>query len=199
MILGFDHDDPSIFRAQREFVRAARIPHAMVGMLAAIPKTPLHARLAAEGRLDPDDVPAYGTNVIPLRMSRQELLDGYVRVLNELYEPAAYFDRLEEAYLRRRLPWAEGRARYWESHRWQRLKAEAGFWVRSAGLFARLQRRVPDPALRAEYRKRVWRLLRGRRDPSLLFNYLLKCAIHYHHYTMAREMAAGGGSLRNSF
>src|SRR5207248_8451847 len=46
MILGFDNDDPSIFNAQRRFLKEARITTAMIGMLAAIPKTPLHARLA---------------------------------------------------------------------------------------------------------------------------------------------------------
>ena len=39
----------------------------MIGMLYAIPKTPLHARLAEEGRLDPADEPEFGTNVIPLQ------------------------------------------------------------------------------------------------------------------------------------
>ena len=65
MILGFDHDDATIFDAQREFLREARIAQAMIGMLYAIPKTPLHARLAAEGRLDPDDDSPFGTNVDP--------------------------------------------------------------------------------------------------------------------------------------
>ena len=37
----------------------------MSGMLAAIPGTPLHDRLAAEGRLDRADVSEYGTNVVP--------------------------------------------------------------------------------------------------------------------------------------
>src|SRR5262245_7628145 len=45
MIVGFDHDDSRIFNAQREFMRQTDIMHAMVGMLAAIPKTPLYARL----------------------------------------------------------------------------------------------------------------------------------------------------------
>jgi radical SAM superfamily enzyme YgiQ (UPF0313 family) len=199
MILGFDHDDPSIFRAQREFIREARIPHAMIGMLHAIPKTPLHARLAAAGRLDLDDVPAWGTNIIPLRMSRAELRDGYVRVLNELYEPAAYFDRLEDLFLRQKLRLSVGRERYWRAHRWQRFKSKAALWLRSAGLFARLMGRVADAGLRAEYRRRVGRLLRARPEPDLLFNYLVKCAIHFHHYTMARQMAAGDGAVFNSF
>ena len=40
MILGFDNDDSTIFAAQREYLTEARILHAMVGMLSAIPKTP---------------------------------------------------------------------------------------------------------------------------------------------------------------
>ena len=47
MILGFDNDDATIFEAQKTFLQDARILHAMIGMLSAIPKTPLHARLAA--------------------------------------------------------------------------------------------------------------------------------------------------------
>ena len=45
----------------------------MVGMLSGIPKTPLHARLKEEGRLDLDDERPFGTNVIPLCMTRDEL------------------------------------------------------------------------------------------------------------------------------
>src|SRR4051794_3494668 len=52
MIMGFDNDDETIFDAQIEFIEKARIAHSMSGMLHAIAKTPLHARLAEEGRLD---------------------------------------------------------------------------------------------------------------------------------------------------
>ena len=94
MIAGFDHDDEAIFDAQATFLREAGIAQAMIGMLYAIPKTPLHARLAAEGRLDDEDLPRYGTNVIPARMSRQTLRDGYVDLMTRVYEPEAYFERL---------------------------------------------------------------------------------------------------------
>ncbi len=78
MIVGFDNDDTRIFKEQAEFINETDIMHAMVGMLAAIPpKTPLHARLKDEGgRLDLDDEQTFGTNVIPLNMSRDELRDG---------------------------------------------------------------------------------------------------------------------------
>ena len=80
MILGFDNDDATIFDAQRAFISESHIANAMIGMLAAIPKTPLHARLLAEGRLDTADEPEFGTNVIPLKVTRGELRDGYVSV-----------------------------------------------------------------------------------------------------------------------
>ena len=45
MIVGFDSDDASIFEEQFRFIQEARIPISMTGMLNAVPKTPLHARL----------------------------------------------------------------------------------------------------------------------------------------------------------
>lgn len=75
MIVGFDHDTADIFDMQVRFLTEARIVHAMVGMLHAIPKTPLHARLAEAGRLDWADRSEFGTNVVPLNMSREELCD----------------------------------------------------------------------------------------------------------------------------
>ena len=63
MIAGFDHDEVTVFDAQARFLRDAGIAQAMIGMLYAIPKTPLYARLAVEGRLDDEDLARYGTNV----------------------------------------------------------------------------------------------------------------------------------------
>jgi radical SAM superfamily enzyme YgiQ (UPF0313 family) len=199
MILGFDHDDATIFDAQRRFLKDARITTAMMGMLSAIPKTPLHARLAAEGRLDPCDEPEFGTNVIPLRMSREELRDGYVQVMQDLYEPEAYFGRLEDLYIKGGLPFARGVARYWRRHPWSWLKMQAQNLVGSVVLFSRLMRLVPEASLRKEYRKRLWRLLRTRPDPNLLMMYLIKCAMHYHQYTMTRQMTTGDRRVVNSF
>src|SRR5205814_3739229 len=52
MIVGFDNDDEAVFAAQVQFLAEARISMAMVGMLSAIPRTPLYDRLKAAGRLD---------------------------------------------------------------------------------------------------------------------------------------------------
>ena len=48
-------------------------------------------------------------------------------------------------------------------------------------------------------RRRFWRLLWRRPDPNLAVMFLLKCAMHYHQYTMARQMAAGRTAVVNSF
>lgn len=199
MIVGFDHDGPDIFDAQRTFLHEARIVHAMIGMLHAIPKTPLHARLAAEGRLDPTDEPEYGTNVIPLGMTREELRAGYVRLLNELYAPDAYFDRVEDLFLTHRLAFRPGRLRYWRRHPWHAARAQAIDSMLALGLYARLMRGVPEAHLRQEYRRRLGRLLRQRWDPGVVFLFLIKCAMHYHHYTLARQMAEDRSHLVNSF
>src|SRR5947208_4814030 len=108
MILGFDNDDATIFEAQRQFLKDARISSAMIGMLSAIPKTPLHARLQREGRLDLSDEPEYGTNVIPLQLTREELRKGYLSVMRDLYEPAAYFDRLDALFIDEHLELSKG-------------------------------------------------------------------------------------------
>jgi radical SAM superfamily enzyme YgiQ (UPF0313 family) len=199
MIVGFDNDGPDIFDAQRQFLKETRIVNAMVGMLTAIPKTPLHARLEREGRLDPEDTSEYGTNVIPLRMSRQELRDGYLSVFRDLHEPDAYFDRLDDLYLKGRMPFAKGLARHWQRHPWAWLKAQAKGLLASAVLFARLMRDVPEAALRREYRRRIGRLLLRRPHPGLLLRYVCKCAMHYHAHTMARQMTASREPLVNSF
>jgi radical SAM superfamily enzyme YgiQ (UPF0313 family) len=199
MILGFDHDDPSIFDAQREFLRLARVAHGSIGMLSAIPKTPLYARLAREGRLDPDDVPAYGTNVIPLRMSREELRAGFVRVMNEVYEPVAFFERLEDLFLRHRIPFTPARARTRPWYSWRRLRIGATDVLSAAVVLLRLLRASPDARLRREYVRRLLRFVRQRRDPGLLLIFAIKCAMHYHHYTMSRDMANGRSPVVNMF
>lgn len=190
MIVGFDHDRSDIFAAQSEFLRQTDIVHAMIGMLSAIPKTPLYARLQNEGRLDRSDDPEFGTNVIPLGMSREELREGYVRLMEELYSPEAYFGRFEELYLNRRFNFGRARNREWRRRPWLKWRSQSADAIRCVYLYRQLMHGVAEPALRAEYRRRLWHFLRRRADPNVLFIALIKCAMHYHHYTMARQMAA---------
>jgi hypothetical protein len=55
MIVGFDHDDLSIFEVMPKFLADARISSALIGMLYAIPTTPLYDRLREAGRLNDEE------------------------------------------------------------------------------------------------------------------------------------------------
>ncbi|MGE5345858.1 MAG: B12-binding domain-containing radical SAM protein [Acidithiobacillales bacterium] len=96
-ILGFDTDPDDIFDRQIRFIQDAGIPTAMVSLLTALPKTKLHQRLLNEGRLREGTTAGNNTHDLRLsfvpRMEAGKLLDGYRRVLSELYEPRRYFDR----------------------------------------------------------------------------------------------------------
>jgi Domain of unknown function (DUF4070) len=116
MIVGFDHDDPSIFEVMPRFLSEARISAALVGMLYAIPTTPLHDRLRAEGRLNDDEASEkYGTNVIPLGMSREELRDGFIRVMQACYSDDHYFQRLDAQFLEQNFKFTLHELSYWDS------------------------------------------------------------------------------------
>jgi radical SAM superfamily enzyme YgiQ (UPF0313 family) len=199
MIVGFDNDGPDIFDAQRRFLRESRIITAMVGMLTAIPKTPLYARLAAEGRLDPEDESEFGTNVIPLRMTREELRDSYVRLLKDLYEPEAYLARVDDLYLKGRFPFRKRSAANFRRHPWAWLKWLARDTFNSLGMLYVLMFRLPDKRLREVYWRACRRVLKTRPTPATLFNYLNACALHSHHYTMAQQMAAGRSPVYNTY
>jgi radical SAM superfamily enzyme YgiQ (UPF0313 family) len=199
MIIGFDHDDATIFDRQIRFLEESRISLSMTGMLHAIPKTPLHARLEAEGRLDPSDQPEFGTNVIPAQIGREELREGWFRVMTEIYQTEPFFARVDDLYEQGRLETGRARARYWKKHPWERFKNEGLFLAQAIGLFFRLITAVPEAQLRREYRRRILRFALKRPDPGTILLYALHAAMHYHAHTMATTMSSGRAALVNSY
>jgi radical SAM superfamily enzyme YgiQ (UPF0313 family) len=199
MILGFDNDDERIFAAHRRFLDEARISTAMVGMLSAIPKTPLHARLAAAGRLDAADEPVGGTNVLPLKISREALSDGYVRLMAELYDGEAYFARLDDLYVAGAIRTERGWQHYAHRNHWRRWARQARRLLETTGLFLRLLLQVPEKRLRRIYRQRLSNLLRRRPDPSVMRVYAIKCAMHYHAHRLVETLQGHRGGLLNTF
>ncbi len=98
IIVGFDADGPDIFERLADFIHDQAVPVLSVGALVAPPGTPLHDRLAAEGRLIGADwqsaASPFTTNIRPARMSRRDLLDGLSRLCDDIYSPAAYSRRI---------------------------------------------------------------------------------------------------------
>jgi radical SAM superfamily enzyme YgiQ (UPF0313 family) len=95
-IVGFDGDTPSIFQQQIDFIQRSGIVTAMVGMLQAITGTKLYERLQREGRirgpLTGDNVD--GTTNIAPTMGLEALQQGFRQVLNYLYVPKHYYQRI---------------------------------------------------------------------------------------------------------
>lgn len=202
MIVGFDSDDQTIFDRQKEFLRQSRITSSMIGMLHAIPKTPLHKRLADEGRLDTADVPEYGTNVIPLQMTRDELRDGYLDVLKQVHEPKAYFDRLDELFITdgmfigNRQPEYNS---YWKRHPLQWLKSQAYDQAAAHFAYRRMMSSVSDEKLKAIYKSRVDNLFSKRKEGGVRFIYMIKTMQHWHVHRMVKSFTTGERKLVNSF
>jgi radical SAM superfamily enzyme YgiQ (UPF0313 family) len=199
MIVGFDSDTDAVFDNQRRFIEGSRISVVMVGMLSAIPKTPLHARLAKEGRLDPLDNPSYGTNVLPLQMSRETLSRGYIRLMSDLYEPSAFFERVDELWLSGPVVAEPGWRRFAAAHRWARLTKQARSWLETGALTARMMLQIPDRGLRGFYLRRVVSALRQRPDGVLLRLYAIRCAMHFHLYLLTRQLQAKDRPLINTY
>lgn len=101
-IVGFDNDTLESFDRQFEFITAAGIPVAMVGLLTALPKTPLHARLQAEGRLiagaDAGDNTKAGTNFRPRRMAYAAMIETYRRFCLRLYGDRSLGERIRNKF-----------------------------------------------------------------------------------------------------
>lgn len=199
MIVGFDNDTDDVFDSQRRFIEGSRISVVMVGMLSAIPRTPLYARLMKEGRLDPSDNPHYGTNVLPLQMSRETLSRGYARLMANLYEPNAFFDRVDELWVRGPLVAEPGWRRFAATRPWARLCKQGRSWVETGLLTARLMLQLRDRALRRIYCRRLLGALRVRPDGVMLRLYAIRCAMHFHLYELTRRLQTRDGALINTY
>lgn len=95
-IVGFDSDPLTIFKAQIDFIQKSGVVTAMVGMLNAPKGTRLHDRLKEENRLVGEftgDNTDFSLNFIP-KMDPRTLVNGYRNILNTIYSPEKYYERI---------------------------------------------------------------------------------------------------------
>ncbi len=96
-VVGFDSDTASIFQRQIDFIQKSGIVAAMVGLLQAPPGTKLYDRLMRENRLvgqmSGDNVDGT-TNIVPT-MSLDVLREGYKKILQHVYSPEHYYQRIK--------------------------------------------------------------------------------------------------------
>jgi radical SAM superfamily enzyme YgiQ (UPF0313 family) len=192
-IVGFDNDDMKIFDDQYDFIQRNGVQLAMVGMLSAIPKTPLFYRLEKAGRLTNDP----NCNIVPKQMTADQLRENYWKLMQRLYSPSAFLDRYFRTYqmpeyLERRaeisrkanegkfLPTlAYGMILFWNLMR--ELVRDGSFW-KVGKVYARYFFTVN---------------LRYRRDAVGLAQFMNRCVTHWHFYKYTREAVNGRLRLWN--
>lgn len=97
-IIGFDNDTTKTFDLQYKFINDLGIQAAMIGLLTAVPKTPLYERLEKDGRLihnaNSIDNTKLGTNIIPKQMTYDEMVIGYRDLYYKLLDNRSIADRI---------------------------------------------------------------------------------------------------------
>ncbi|MFO7904286.1 MAG: DUF4070 domain-containing protein [Pirellulaceae bacterium] len=188
-IVGFDHDDLGVFEEQFHFIQDHGITLAMVGILQAIPRTPLYERLGREGRLVENDP---NCNFIPKQMTRDELRQGYYNLVKKLYEPEAFLERYFKTfefseYLERRAKICrkagEGKSLPTLGYGLILLWSLAWALLRDGSLFS----------VGSVYLKNYFRRNLGYGRGIIGFaRYLNRCVTHWHFYKFTREVTSGG-------
>ncbi len=97
-IVGFDNDTLATFDLQYRFIVDSGIQVAMVGLLTALPKTPLYERLAGEGRLlpgaDGTDNTSIGMNFVPKQIEYHTLVREYRHLYERLLSHRTIAERI---------------------------------------------------------------------------------------------------------
>mgnify|MGYP001822331176 FL=1 len=102
LIVGFDHDDHSTFSRIERFLNDTASPIASLSLLNAPENTALYERMRKQGRINDrfKGVWHFSTNIVPLKMTRDELTARHHALFKRLYEP--------EQFERRVLDWLAG-------------------------------------------------------------------------------------------
>ena len=92
MIMGLDTDTYETPDKILEFIEESKIPVLTINLLEALPRTPLHRRLAASGRLN--EAPGRESNV-EFKLPYDDVVAMYRRTFSTAFEPEAIYRRFE--------------------------------------------------------------------------------------------------------
>ena len=143
-IIGFDTEKGSVAEDMIATIESTSIPISMVGLLTSLPNTQLQRRLEKEGRIidgwaqSPEgsgDQCTSGLNFHTLR-PRRDILSDYKAVLEHVFEPRRFFERLTHVALALNRPKLN-------------VKFEAGHWARNLRIFG-------STAFEITFRRRGW-------------------------------------------
>jgi len=97
-IVGFDSDKRDIFTRMSQFINESGIVTSMVGLLNAPPGTRLYNRLIKENRIIKEmtgNNTDLSTNFLT-KMDYKVLVDGYKKIISDIYRPEAYYKRVRK-------------------------------------------------------------------------------------------------------
>ena len=179
-IVGFDTEKGSVATGMIDCIEDTAIPVSMVGLLTALPNTQLTRRLETEKRLLPfqsgGDQCSSGLNFKTLR-PRSHILRDYKTVLESIYKPAAYFERVRHVSL------ALKRPDHPSTFDLKTALHDTAFLARLAWRMS-----VTMPELRNEFWKTMTTV--GRRNmPALEYAVILMC-FYLHMGTFAQKVIA---------
>ncbi len=185
-IVGFDSEKGNTAQGMIECIEDTAIPVCTVGLLYALPATQLGRRLLLEGRIFPGyDAPSppdtgdqctIGLN-FETKRPRRDVLADYRAVLNAVYDPSAYFGRVQR--VGRMLRRGE-----------RRFKAPLAHALRDLLSVVRLVRRLPGagPGTVGPFWKSV--LDCAIHNPRALRCVVMLSALYLHHGPFSRQVIA---------
>jgi len=137
----------------------------------------------------------------PMRMgmSREELRDGWVELMDRLYDAENYFERFAALYIDNNFTLGGRKMSWLRRHRPFTFFRQHALIV--LGTLIILGRIWSDPRtrpFRPVYARYLRRMLRARRPVRHLFQFATRCVMHTHFAIMTKQMACGESRLVNT-
>ena len=177
IILGLDTDTPATADHLIEFIEASQIPMLTINILYALPRTPLHERLVAEGRLRPDG--GRESNVV-FRLPEETVLAMWRRAIAAAYAPEAIYRRFAHNLMHtftRRPAYPRNRGRT----AWRNV-------LGGLGLLGRIVWRI---GVRGDYRRTFWRVARPALRRGQIEELVQTAVVSHHLIEFTRQCLRG--------
>jgi radical SAM superfamily enzyme YgiQ (UPF0313 family) len=177
IIMGLDSDGPDTGAKILTFIEASNIPLLTINLLQALPRTPLHRRLTAAGRIV--DQPGRESNVEFL-LPYDRVIDMWRTTFMAAYEPEAMYERFRyqaEHVFPKRIKPPNSPQRVNAANILLALRIVANILVR-VGLFS-------------DYRKTFWKMAKARLAKGDIEPLIHIALVSHHLISFAREAASG--------
>lgn len=115
ILFGLDKDDPQFYDEQFQFIMESGITPVQIGLLQAMPDTPLYEKIQQQGRLRilpnvmgasglGDNKTFFASNIEPQTINEKQRNKLFAEALKKIYAPQAYAERIinAEKYIRNR-------------------------------------------------------------------------------------------------